>query len=277
MALEQLDPLTRGGLFHAIQFELLGNLKQDGLLPVTPHNLEKALDRLNSSLDRIAEDYRENLAPAIERVWQTSVEDLRTDLRGWLQAVAANDAGWEPLHFEFAFGLPASAARDAASTSSEAILEEGVHLRGSIDLVEREISTGSLRVTDHKTGKRPDAIPLYVGGGKLLQPLLYALTAQKLLGKDVSAGRLFYATQRGAYEPMEIKINERSRGVLAKLLANIDASIANGFLPPAPQKDTCEHCDYRTVCGPYEEQRYDETKNRRDERLDALIEIRGMA
>ena len=170
-----------------------------------------------------------------------------------------------------------SAGRDPASTSAQAILDEGVHLRGSIDLVEREIATGTLRVTDHKTGKHPDAVPLYVGGGKLLQPLLYGLTAQKLLGQDVTAGRLFYATQRGAYEPIEIKINERSRAVLARLLANIDACIANGFLPPAPQKETCEHCDYRTVCGPYEEQRYEETKNRRDERLDTLIEIRGMA
>ena len=152
-----------------------------------------------------------------------------------------------------------------------------VRLRGSIDLVEREVATGSLRVTDHKTGKRPEAIPLYVGGGQLLQPLLYGLAAQELLGRDVSAGRLFYATQRGAYDPVEIKINERSRAVLAKLLSNIDASIANGFLPPAPQKDTCERCDYRTVCGPYEEQRYEEIKNRRDERLDLLIEIRGMA
>lgn len=225
----------------------------------------------------MAGEYREKLAPAIERVWQTGVEDLRTDLRGWLQYVAANDAGWEPLHFEFAFGLPLSAERDPASVATEAILEEGVHLRGSIDLVEREAASGVLRVTDHKTGKRPDTIPLYVGGGKLLQPLLYGLAAQGLLGRGVSTGRLFYATQRGAYEVVTIQIHEKSRQILARLLANIDASIANGFLPPAPQKGACDRCDYRTVCGPYEEQRYEETKNRRDERLETLIEIRGTA
>jgi CRISPR/Cas system-associated exonuclease Cas4 (RecB family) len=210
-------------------------------------------------------------------VWQTGVEDVRSDLRGWLQFVAANDAGWEPLHFEFAFGLPPSAERDPASTAAEAILEEGVHLRGSIDLVEREPVTGALRVTDHKTGKRPDTIPLYVGGGKLLQPLLYALAAQKVLGRTVGIGRLFYSTQRGAYDVVHIQIHEKSRLILARLLANIDASIASGFLPPAPRKEACDHCDYRGVCGPYEEQRYEETKDRRDERLDALIEIRGMA
>jgi len=276
-ALEQLDPLTRGGLFHAVQFALLGDLKRSSLLPVRPDNLTEALKHLDVALDRVAGEYREQLAPAIERVWQTGVEDLRSDLRGWLQFVAANDAGWVPLHFEFAFGLPPSAERDPASTAAEAILEEGVHLRGSIDLVEREATSGALRVTDHKTGKRPDAIPLYVGGGKLLQPLLYGLAVQGLLGRSVGAGRLFYATQRGAYDVVTIQIHEKSRQILARLLANIDASIANGFLPPAPQKDACDRCDYRSVCGPYEEQRYEETKIRRDERLEALIEIRGMA
>ncbi|HEV2201686.1 MAG TPA: PD-(D/E)XK nuclease family protein [Bryobacteraceae bacterium] len=275
--LEQLDPLTRGGLFHAVQFALLEDLKKSGLLPVTPRNLTETLRHLDGALDRVAGEYEEKLAPAIPRVWQTGVEDLRTDLRGWLRFVASNDAGWEPLHFEFAFGLPLSAGRDPASTADAAALEEGVHLRGSIDLIERETASGALRVTDHKTGKRPDAIPLYVGGGKLLQPLLYGLTAQHIFGNSVTTGRLFYATQRGGYDLVTVQIDEKSRRILARLLANIDASIANGFLPPAPQKDTCERCDYRPVCGPYEEQRFEQEKNRRDERLEALVEIRGMA
>ena len=275
-ALEQLDPLTRGALFHAAQFKLLGDLKKSRLLPVTSANLGTALQHLDAALNAVAAQYQEKLAPAIDRVWSTAVEDLRTDLRGWLQHVAANDHEREPSHFEFAFGLPPSAERDPASSKDPVMLDEGVNLRGSIDLVERNAS-GKLRVTDHKTGKRPDTIPLYVGGGKLLQPLLYGLAAQQLLGQDVTQGRLFYATQRGAYDVVDIQIHEKSRLILARLLANIDASIANGFLPPAPQKDTCERCDYRVVCGPYEEQRYEEHKNRRDERLDTLIEIRGMA
>ncbi len=44
-----------------------------------------------------------------------------------------------------------------------------------------------------------------------------------------------------------------------------------------PQKDACGICDYRTVCGPYEELRVARHKDRRDERLEPLIEIRGMA
>ncbi len=84
-------------------------------------------------------------------------------------------------------------------------------------------------------------VPAFVGGGKFLQPLLYALAAEKLLGATVESGRLFYATQRGGYQHMEIPANDRARKFLAKLLANIDASIAEGFLPPMPQKDACKH------------------------------------
>ncbi len=275
-ALEQMDPLTRGALFHAVQFRLLGDLKTAGLLPVNPQRLAASLAIADTVLNRVAEEFADELAPAIDRVWRTEVEDLRTDLRGWLQHIAVNDADWIPEHFEFAFGLHAQSGRDAASTPQEAILDEGVRLRGSIDLVERHAVRGVLRVTDHKTGKPPEKTPAYVGGGLFLQPLLYGLAARGLLEAEVECGRLVYATQRGEYKHCEIAITERSRAFLAKLLRNIDGSIEKGFLPPAPQKEACGHCDYRPVCGPYEEFRFTR-KNRRDERLESLVEIRGMA
>jgi ATP-dependent helicase/nuclease subunit B len=278
--IEQLDPLTRGGLFHAVQFALLNELKNRGLLPVKPQSLAETLQLADTALDRTAAEYEEELAPAIPRVWKSEIEDLRTDLRGWLQHVASNDDDWEPIHFEFAFGLRqrGDSDHDPASTAAEAVLDDcGVRLRGSIDLIERHVTTGALRVTDHKTGKQPATIPLYVGGGRLLQPLLYALAAAKLTGTNVESGRLFYATQQGAYQHALIQVNDKSRAFLTKLLANIDGAIAAGFLPPAPQKDACEWCDYRPVCGPSEERRAAQYKERHDERLDPLTEIRAMA
>jgi CRISPR/Cas system-associated exonuclease Cas4 (RecB family) len=275
--IEQLDPLTRGALFHAVQFALLGHLKQRGWLPVNAANLEDALALADEVLDASDARFKEDLVPAIERVWKSEMEDLRTDLRGWLQHVAANDNDWEPIHFEFAFGLTRDEGRDPASTGKVADLSEyGVRLRGSIDLVERHVARGVVRVTDHKTGKPPEMIPAFVGGGKFLQPLLYALAAEKLLGATVESGRLFYATQQGGYQHAEIQASDRARKFLAKLLVDIDGAIAEGFLPPAPQKDACKTCDYRPVCGPYEETRTLK-KDRHDERLDGLIEIRGMA
>jgi len=87
---------------------------------------------------------------------------------------------------------------------------------------------------------------------------------------------LLYATQRGGYTLIEINVNDRSRLVLAKLLQDIGDMTTSGFLPPAPEKGVCEYCDYRVICGPYEERRLGR-KNFHDERLEPLIEIRGMA
>jgi ATP-dependent helicase/nuclease subunit B len=273
--IEQMDPLTRGALFHEVQFALLNALNSRELLPVNAQNLAQALELADRALDEVAGKYKEELAPAIERVWWTEIEDLRTDLRGWLQHVSVNDDEWRPVHFEFAFGLPTDQRRDAASTAKIAELD-GVSLRGSIDLVERNVSRGALRVTDHKTGKMPDAPPYMVGGGRFLQPLLYGIAAEQLLGATVECGRLFFATQAGGYQTVEIPLDERRRQFLGKLLSNIDGSIAGGFLPALPQKDACKNCDYREVCGPYEELR-SAKKDQRDERLDPLMEIRGMA
>jgi ATP-dependent helicase/nuclease subunit B len=279
--IEQMDPMTRGGLFHAVQFAVLTELKNRAMLPVLTDTLVETLHVADEVLNATAASYKEELAPAIERVWETEIEDLRTDLRGWLQHVAVNDDEWEPIHFEFAFGLARRAsgtARDQASSPEEANLADcGVRLRGSIDLVEKHIARGVLRVTDHKTGRRPESVPLYVGGGRFLQPLLYGLAAQQILGATVESGRLFYATQLGGYQYTPIPVNEKSQAFLTKLLANIDGAIASGFFPPAPQKDACTNCDYRSVCGPYEEQRSARNKDRHDDRMDPLTEIRGMA
>ena len=53
---------------------------------------------------------------------------------------------------------------------------------------------GRLRVTDHKTGKVARRKTSIIGGGKMLQPVLYALAAERVLGEPVEAGRLYYCT-----------------------------------------------------------------------------------
>ncbi|HTB18982.1 MAG TPA: PD-(D/E)XK nuclease family protein, partial [Bryobacteraceae bacterium] len=115
--LEQMDPLTRGALFHSAQFELFRALAGANLLPTTPDGLAATLDLADQVLDRVAAKYEDDLAPAIPRVWKSEIENLRTDLRGWLQQVAATQSDWLPLHFEFGFGLAPDPHRDPASTA----------------------------------------------------------------------------------------------------------------------------------------------------------------
>jgi CRISPR/Cas system-associated exonuclease Cas4 (RecB family) len=108
-----------------------------------------------------------------------------------------------------------------------------------------------LRVTDHKTGRRPDGIDkVIVGGGAILQPVLYGLAVEALVGRPVSHGRLFYCTSAGGFHPHPIPINDRTRQAGLDVLRVIDRAVADGFLAAAPAEDACRRCDYQIVCGP---------------------------
>ena len=253
--LEQMDPMTRGSIFHEIQFRLFGALEAADLLPVVPSRLEMVFELLDEVLVQSERDYREELAPPIERVWRAEFEGLRADLRGWLRQVADEGGQWKPIHAELSFGLRRSTDRDPRSKRAPAEVLDGVRLRGSIDLVEED-ADGRLRVTDHKTGRAVHAgAGLVIGGGKVLQPVLYSLAAEDVLEREVVSGRLFYCTQRGGYSTVAVPLDERSRGAARRLLETVDGALEDGFLPAAPARDECRYCDYRRVCGPYEELR----------------------
>jgi CRISPR/Cas system-associated exonuclease Cas4 (RecB family) len=277
MALEQMDPLTRGALFHEAQFRLFRELQSAQLLPMRPENAARAMEIADGVLDRVAAENEEKLAPAIPRVWRSEIEDLRIDLRGWIQHVAQEPDDWMPVHFEFGFGMQAGVhdhgSRDPLSTEAEAVLDSGVRLRGAIDLIEKHPVRGTLRITDHKTGRPPQELPKYVGGGTLLQPLAYAMAAESLLGAATEVSRLFYCTQRGGYEAIRFDITPNHRAFFKHAMSIIDGEIDRGFLPAAPQSGACGMCDYLPVCGPNEERR---TVRKRREPLDALQSLRNI-
>jgi hypothetical protein len=272
-ALEQMDPLTRGALFHEVQFQLFRELQSAQLLPMRAENKARILDIADAALDRVAAKGEEELAPAIPRVWRSEVEDLRIDLRGWIERVAAETGGWLPVHFEFSFGADAGENRDPASVASEAVLDDGARLRGAIDLIEKHPVRGTLRITDHKTGKLPKPGPTYIGGGAYMQPLAYGMAAEALLGLPVEQSRLSYCTQRGEYEEIQFEVAPNTRKWFVRALALIDGEIDRGFLPAAPQSGACGLCDYLPVCGPNEERR---TARKRRDPLDALQNLRNI-
>lgn len=275
-ALETMDPLTRGSLFHTMQFEVLTELRAAGELPLRAGRIEPALERLDQVIERVASLERDRLAPAIERVWHNEIQELRIDLRGWLRALA-DDTAWAPIHFELAFGLPGDErdTRDRSSSDEPVEVAGGFWVRGSIDLVES--SGPTLRVTDHKTGRAAAKDGVVVGGGGVLQPLLYALAAERLLGRPVEAGRLWYATRRGGYAERLVEASAEHRDRLREVLEIVDRAVAEVFFPALPARDACRYCDYRLVCGPDEELRSGIKRPRvRPPALDDLVALRGM-
>ncbi len=251
-AIEVIDPLTRGALFHEVQFELLTALREARSLPVTAGNLSHALQVLDQTLETVGQRYHEELAPAIERVWRDGIDSIRADLREWLRRTAEDPGQWRPERFELAFGLHDRAQADPASTRTAVALEGGLSLRGSIDLTERS-PANKLRVTDHKTGRVRADRELVIGGGKTLQPVLYGLAAERVLGEPIESGRLYYCTAAGGYEERVVALGETARAAAREFAAIIGNALSSAFLPAAPDTDECRFCDYRRVCGPYEE------------------------
>ena len=276
VAVEAMDPLVRGSLFHDVQFELLTRLRDHDALPLGPEGLDAAWVVLDAVLAHEAARVRDALAPAIPRVWEDGVEEVRADLREWLKRRAEATDGWVPARFELSFGLPKGerTRADPASRSEPVALLDGlVQLRGSIDLVERH-ARGMLRATDHKTGRVYAGAGVVVGGGQILQPLLYALACERLLGGEVVEGRLYYCTAAGDWSERAVPLDPPSRERIAEVLRIVGDAVRAGFLPAAPVDAlACERCDYGQVCGPWEWLR---TQRKPPERLAPLRRLRAM-
>src|ERR1700682_5736555 len=72
-ALEVIDPLTRGSLFHKVQYEVLTLLREAGLLPLTSATCDQAIELVDDVLNRVASRFEDKLAPAIPRVWEDGI------------------------------------------------------------------------------------------------------------------------------------------------------------------------------------------------------------
>lgn len=248
--LEAMDPLTRGSLFHEVQARALRRMQADGLLPLTAASAPGARAVLDGSVDAAGDEYRDRLAPAVERVWADALASIRRDLHGWFDQLLVDAGTWVPAYFELGFGR-VPGVRDPHSTAGDVTVGEGFRLRGAVDLVETHVTHGSLRVTDHKTGRVPDGIAgVTVSGGTVLQPVLYAIAVEQVLGKPVAESRLSYCTHAGGYAVHAVPLIDLARRSGLEVLTVIDRAVASGVLPPAPRPDACARCDFTAVCGP---------------------------
>ena len=272
--LVRMDPLTRGSLFHKVQTDFYRVMASRNALPVTRANLVDAVATLEQALASGAAKYEEELAPAIDRVWRDEIDELRRDLTIWVQKLADDDS-WRPAYFEYSFGLNdvADAGRDPRSLPDPIRIDGKYVLRGSVDLIEQHAQFDVLRVTDHKTGKNRATADLVVGGGKMLQGVLYSVAVEQALGKRVMKGRYYYATTAGGFADKEVEINDYTRGQGLQVLAIVDRAIENGFLAAAPEERACGWCDFRPVCGPREDER---TRRKTREKLADLEALRGL-
>jgi CRISPR/Cas system-associated exonuclease Cas4 (RecB family) len=275
--LEKLDPLTRGRMVHEVQAEFMRELKRTAALPLTATRVADAEAVLDDVLDRVSAAYAEQLAPAIDRVWRDEVEAVRADLKGWIHHVANEDGEWIPIRAEFGFGFALGGGRDPESVPDPVTLDGRWRLHGVVDLIEAKAGPtphGELRVTDHKTGKNRTRERMVVGRGEVLQPVLYGLSVEQALGRAVGESQLFFCTSTGGFARRPVTLGERERRSGIEVLEIIDRAVESGMFLPAPREGACRWCDYREVCGPWEERRARRVKD--ETKLVDLYALRGL-
>jgi len=265
-AIEEMDAPARGLLIHELMRSASIKLDEQGLFSPTTDFLH-AKRVLMASVNEEAAACRDELAPAIPRVWDDAVADVGADLVRWLEAT--RDSGWQPIHFEYEFGKTKAAT--AAASAAPVRLEFGLPLQGVIDAIEQ--SGDSLRATDYKTGVPPET-NVVVGGGRHLQPTLYSLVLEQLFPeRRVTGGNAFYCTSKGQFTRNEVALADPARSAAAAVHDTIASAFRDGFFPAAPAEKACDFCEFRGICGPYERERV----QRKDaSKLDPLLRLRAM-
>ena len=266
VAIEEMDAPARGLLIHELMRSASVKLDEQGLFsPATDFLQAKRV--LMASVNEEAAACRDELAPAIPRVWDDAVADVGADLVRWLEAT--RDSGWHPIHFEYEFGRTSSSI--SARAAGPVTLGFGLPLQGVIDAIEQ--SGDSLRATDYKTGAPPET-NVIVGGGRHLQPTLYSLVLEQLFPeRRVTGGNAFYCTSKGQFARNEVPLADPARSAAAAVHDTIAAAFRDGFFPAAPAEKACDFCEFRGICGPYERER---VQRKEAERLEPLARLRAM-
>jgi len=76
-----------------------------------------------------------------------------------------------------------------------------------------------------------------------------------MTGETVTAGRLYYCTQAGGFSSHAVQLDPIARKTALHALEIVDRGVELAFLAAAPGAGACTYCDYRMVCGPFEERR----------------------
>ena len=95
-------------------------------------------------------------------------------------------------------------------------------------------------------------------------------------GSKVVDGVLYYCTSAGNFEQVRVPLDDNARASAHMVAKTVSDALVKGFLPTAPNIEkkgysACTWCDFRPVCGPYEEIR---TKKKPQAPLKVLAELR---
>ncbi|MGJ7913024.1 PD-(D/E)XK nuclease family protein [Neobacillus sp. LXY-1] len=236
-----LDPATRGSLLHSIFEQFYKGLAQGKVKP----NYALHLDQLIILATGLIEQQREILPPPNERVYIRELNDLLECCKIFLKEEERHSEDYQPLHFEYSFGLEDREPAVIKLPSGE------VKIAGIVDRVDQS-KDGFYHIIDYKTGstygyKKNGAF----NGGRQLQHMIYALAIEQHLGIDegsVTESSYYFPTVKGMAERYIRKQDKTLRTNGTEILEKLIDLIRNGQFEMTDDANDCKYCEFKLVC-----------------------------
>ncbi len=243
----QLDPAEKGNLMHTVLEETLSRGVSEGWLKT--RDGEKAFQALEDETQKAFTKLEKEGVPGSPALWRWSRFIVSKDLARELKKVL-KEKEWTPVDFEKAFG------REGQSEVSFTTEAGPFRLEGFMDRVDLNSDGKRLRVVDYKSGTKEGFKNDSVKEGTKIQMPLYLWACRTLYpGKAPEEAVYEFLTAKGGYgeTTFDAKDPAKVEEPLKALLTTAAEAVEQGLFPAAAK--ACEHCDYRTLCGPGAEKR----------------------
>ncbi len=235
-----LDARQFGLLVHEVLERTMRELAESG----APASLEENGPRMLEIANERLAWWRGEIPPGTETAYARQADELRTTCEIFLRTEERLGGRIVPRFFELSFGENGSFAIGLGNGRE-------VRLRGTIDRVDQDVTTGDWEVWDYKTGglfEYHDAWQLK--RGTKLQHVIYARALEQILRDRSLAGRVQCS---GYYFPTAKGDGARAErtcppGDLELALNRLFDVAASGFFPQ-PDEGRCSFCPYPAICG----------------------------
>jgi RecB family exonuclease len=251
----QIEGKDFGSLYHAAAHRLFAELAEQRALPLA----EESLETLYARIAVLVDDELASFAAKGGIVNLALLDPVRVRLRSDLEEMLRDEIDTAKGDF-----VPEAFEREFADLEVALPAGGAVTFRGKIDRIDASRGGRQVRVIDYKTGGYYWKKEEQFKGGRELQLAIYNRAAQALYpDREVAEAVYYYATAKGEYRRKECPATPEVGETLTKALGIMDGLAQAGVFPPVA--DSCQFCDFKTVCGPFREHRAERKKS--DSRL----------
>ena len=273
---EELEALELGSLLHVILFEFYTSLKEKEI--VLKRCSDAEFNEAKKLLFSIAEKRFSEIHLASvysfyekEKLFGFNNKKKNSLLYKFLLEERNSDDGFIPEYFEFAFGN----LNDDILPASEFKIDE-VKLRGKIDRIDINESSGAIKIIDYKLGgTKPSSsdlqrglslqLPLYLFAAKELinaqqskdlQPFgteIYSLKySSEDFGKKLVSGRSTGNKETDEFYEKRKNESEKMIGACLESIKKYITAISNGDFHLSDladrEKKVCNYCNFKAIC-----------------------------